>query len=41
MLLGIILIVVSLQFFSLGFISEIIIQRSPKDKDYFFEEIES
>ncbi|MBT4286922.1 MAG: glycosyltransferase family 2 protein [Deltaproteobacteria bacterium] len=38
MLLGIILVVVSLQFFSLGFISEIIIQRSSKDKDYNFEE---
>jgi glycosyltransferase involved in cell wall biosynthesis len=39
MLLGIILVVVSLQFFSLGFISEIIIQRSTKDKDYNFDEL--
>ena len=39
MLLGIILVVVSLQFFSLGFLSEIIIQKSVKDMDYNYEEI--
>ena len=40
MLLGVIFIVVSLQFFSMGFLSEIIIQRSVKDRDYNYEEIE-
>lgn len=39
MLLGVILVVVSMQFFSMGFISEIIIQRSSKEKDYNFEEL--
>ncbi len=39
MLLGIILVVVSLQFLSLGFISEIIIQRSSKNNDYNFDEL--
>ncbi|MBU3915942.1 glycosyltransferase, partial [bacterium] len=38
LLLGIILVVVSLQFFSLGFVSEIIIQRSSKDNEYNFDE---
>ena len=39
MLLGITLIVISLQFFSLGFISEIIIQKSQDEVDFPFETI--
>lgn len=39
MVLGISLIIVSIQFFSLGFISDMIIQRNSKDIEYNFEEI--
>lgn len=37
MLLGIILVVVAVQFFSLGFISEIIIQKDPTEAGFYFE----
>lgn len=39
LLLGVVLMVVSLQFFSLGFISEMITQRTSKEDNYSFEEI--
>jgi len=39
LLLGVVLMVVSFQFFSLGFISEMLTQRSSKEDNYSFDEI--
>jgi len=39
MILGIVLVVVALQFYSLGFISEIINQKNPNEIEFYFEQI--